>query len=126
MNRSGVNLTAMTIATNGAVTMGVSPLTVVSTAYTSDAKLKYEIEDLNNNDCLDIFNSINAKSFKWKANDKKSIGFVANEVESVLPTSGLFGDLVNESEYQPNENIEAVNIKTLDYSRMSVIFYGWS
>jgi hypothetical protein len=35
-------------------------------------------EDLNVNDCLNIFNSINAKSFKWKLNDKNSIGFIAN------------------------------------------------
>jgi hypothetical protein len=37
---------------------------------------------------------------------------LTNVVEDVLPESGLFGDLVNESEYQPTESVTSNKYKT--------------
>ena len=124
INRLGTNKQAMVINTDGSVTMYFAPLTVNGTGYTSDKQLKYDVEDLNLHDCLNIFNNINSKSFKWKNNNKNSIGFIANEVEETIKNNILFGDLVNESDYQPDENIESIKIKTLDYSRMCCILWS--
>ena len=119
------NVTAITIAAGtGAVTMGVSPLTVVSTTYTSDRQLKEDIEDASPADCKAIFDAVEARTFAWKRDGKRSLGFVAQEVEEALPASGKFADLVNRSTYQPTEEDEPMEIKTLDYSRMATVLWG--
>ena len=50
---------------------------------TSDIKLKYNINTLNNS--IDVITQINPVSFNWKENDKKSYGVIAQEIESILP-----------------------------------------
>ncbi len=102
--------------------MGVSPLTVVSTTYTSDIRLKENIADININDCLNLFNNLNIKTFTWKRDGKNALGVIAQEVEALLPTNGLF-DLVNESEYQPTSDDEVMTIKTVDYSKLNCILW---
>ena len=49
----------------------------------SDINLKKNISKIKNP--LDKLSNINGVSFEWKYNDKKSIGVIAQEVESVLP-----------------------------------------
>ena len=124
INRSSANITAMTISTAGAVTMAVSPLTVVSTTYTSDVRLKENIATASLSDCKAIFDAVDVKTFSWKRNGQNSTGFIAQDVEAALPTDGLFNDLVNQSEYQPSEDDEAMTIKTIDYSRMAAVLWG--
>ena len=118
-------ITALTISgSTGAVTMGVSPLTVVSTTYTSDRNLKENIEDASLADCRSIFDSVEVKTFTWKRDRQQSIGFIAQEVEAALPSHGKFKDIVNQSTYQPTEEDEPMEIKTLDYSRMAAVLWG--
>lgn len=50
---------------------------------TSDENLKYGIRKIENS--IDILNSISGVNFKWKSNDKPSIGVIAQEVERELP-----------------------------------------
>ena len=74
---------------------------------------------------MNIFNNVKPKSFNWIRDSKQSIGFVAQDIESLLPEDGLFSDLVHENkDYQPDVNIPAITIKTVDYSRMSCILWS--
>ena len=72
---------ALTINSNGTATFGISPLTVVSTTYTSDERLKENIEDVDINDCFNIFNNIGVKTFSWKNSGQNSLGNIAQLVE---------------------------------------------
>jgi hypothetical protein len=116
--------TAMTISTSGAITMGVSPLTVVSTTYTSDQNLKENIQNASLVDCKALFDAVEVKTFTWKRDGQQSIGFIAQDVEAALPTDGKFNDILNSSTYQPTEEDEPLVIKTLDYSRMAAVLWG--
>ena len=122
---NGTNtITAMTISgSTGAVTMGVSPLTVVSTTYTSDARLKENIQTASPADCQALFEAVDVKTFNWIRDGKQSVGFIAQEVEAALPENGSLNDLVNQSEWQPTEEDEPMTIKTIDYSRMNTILW---
>lgn len=61
--------------------------------YTSDIRFKDNIYTLSNS--LDKISSLNPVSFTWKENDQESLGFIAQELEEVLPslvkTSGESG-----------------------------------
>ena len=115
----------MTISgSTGAVTMGVSPLNVAGTNYTSDRRLKEDIETASSANCKAIFDAVEAKTFQWKRDGQRSVGFIAQEVEAPLPENGKFKDLVNRCTYQPTEEDEPLEIKTLDYSRMAAVLWG--
>jgi hypothetical protein len=50
---------------------------------TSDENLKYDIRKVENS--IHLLNEINGIMFKWKSNNKSSIGVIAQEVEKVFP-----------------------------------------
>ena len=50
---------------------------------TSDENLKYDIRKVENS--ISLLNEINGIMFKWKSNNKSSIGVIAQEVEKVFP-----------------------------------------
>ena len=50
---------------------------------TSDENLKYDIRKVKNS--ISLLNEINGIMFKWKSNNKSSIGVIAQEVEKVFP-----------------------------------------
>lgn len=58
-------------------------ITAFSTYYTSDKNLKHDINDLNN--CYDIVSNLNPVGFKWIKNNEESVGFIAQEVEKIIP-----------------------------------------
>ena len=72
-------------------------VTAVDFNSTSDKKLKYNVETVEN--ALDTVNSLRGVSFNWKENDRKSYGVIAQELEEFLP------DLVSDGE-----------IKTVNYN----------
>jgi hypothetical protein len=49
----------------------------------SDATLKHNISPISNS--LETISKINAVSFNWNDIDKKSFGFIAQEIEQFLP-----------------------------------------
>jgi hypothetical protein len=61
-----------------------------STTTSSDVRLKQNIEPIS--DALSIVDRLKGVHFEWKKDGKKSLGFIAQEVEEVLP------ELVTESE----------------------------
>jgi hypothetical protein len=58
-------------------------ITAFSTYYTSDKNLKHDITNLNN--CYDIVSNLNPVGFKWIKNNEESVGFIAQEVEKIIP-----------------------------------------
>jgi len=49
----------------------------------SDIRLKKDVKDITEG--LEIINKLRPVSFKWKKNNNESIGFIAQEIEEVLP-----------------------------------------
>ena len=67
-------------------------VTATSFLYSSDQNKKKNIQTLNNP--LETIQNLRGVSFRWQENDEKSIGFIAQEVEKVLPSlvSGEAGE----------------------------------
>ena len=73
--------------------------------YTSDRRLKENIETIA--DPMDKITALRGVNFQWKASKEKDIGFIAQEVETVLP------ELVKE---RPDEKLGTV--KTVKYANI--------
>ena len=58
-------------------------ITAFSTAVISDNRFKYNINDIT--DGLEVINKLQPVKYRWKKNNKKMIGFIAQDVENVLP-----------------------------------------
>ena len=98
INSNTANILALRLKTDGSAVFGVSPLTVVSTTYTSDQSLKENIEDASLADCLNLLENLKIRTFQWKRDKKKALGVIAQEVQPFLPADGKF-DLVSRSNY---------------------------
>jgi hypothetical protein len=59
-------------------------ITAFATYHSSDINLKTNINTLTN--CYDIVNDLNPVGFKWIKNNKENVGFIAQEVEQVIPS----------------------------------------
>jgi hypothetical protein len=92
----------LTIASDGTVSGELND--------TSDIAFKKNITTLTSG--LDNINALNPVNFTWKANidrgdgTRKSMGFIAQEVETVLP------DIVNGEDYDPVKKDEGKSIHT--------------
>ena len=67
-------------------------VTAVSFDAVSDSKFKENIATINR---IDVIDALNPVSFTWKNNGKVSYGFIAQEVEKVIPaivTTNKSGD----------------------------------
>lgn len=58
-------------------------ITAFDSRIPSDIRLKKDVKDITNG--LEIINKLRPVSFKWKKNNNESIGFIAQEIEEVLP-----------------------------------------
>ena len=84
----------------------------------SDRKLKENIEDITYG--LDTVKQLQPRKFDWKgedipADEKASIGFIAQEVESLIP------EVVNETTHPDDPGDGSRNIKRLNYSAMTSV-----
>jgi len=59
---------------------------------TSDVALKKDITTLNASDSLTAIKALNPVTFKWKADDRETSGFIAQEVEKHLPNDVIGED----------------------------------
>ena len=87
LNVSGI-VTASSFSTPGGLSisgdLNVSGIVTASDFNsTSDENLKYDIKKVENS--IHLLNEINGVKFKWKSNNKSSIGVIAQEVEKVFP-----------------------------------------
>ena len=78
----------------------------------SDEKLKENIQNLSYG--LDTVKSLKPRQFKWKDNQQKSIGFVAQEVESLIP------EVVSEVSADIKEGTDE-KIKALNYANLTAV-----
>jgi hypothetical protein len=58
-------------------------ITAFATYHSSDINLKKNINTLTN--CYDVVNDLNPVGFKWIKNNKENVGFIAQEVEQIIP-----------------------------------------
>ena len=58
-------------------------ITAFATYHSSDINLKKSINTLTN--CYDIVSDLNPVGFKWIKNNKENVGFIAQEVEQIIP-----------------------------------------
>ena len=70
------------LSTSGGTVSG--SITATSFLYSSDENKKKDIQTLSNP--LETIQNLRGVSFRWQENDEKSIGFIAQEVEKVLPS----------------------------------------
>jgi len=59
-------------------------ITAFATYHSSDINLKTNINTLTN--CYDVVSDLNPVGFKWIKNNKENVGFIAQEVEQVIPS----------------------------------------
>ncbi|MFM2117693.1 MAG: Vibrio phage [Bacteroidota bacterium] len=77
----------------------------------SDYRLK---EDKQNFDALEVVSSINAYDFAWKGTDKREFGFMAHEIQDVLPY------LVTGEKDEVGENGQPI-IQRVNYAKLTPI-----
>jgi len=58
-------------------------ITAFDLSIPSDIRLKKDVKNITNG--LEIINKLRPVSFNWKKNNNESIGFIAQEIEEVLP-----------------------------------------
>ena len=95
---------------------------LVATASYSDKRLKNDIEDLPDEDCLSLLKSVSAKSYVRNdlVGSERRCGFIAQDVEAAAASSlgsNLVGDASRGIDGTPD------TIKTLSYERMSVVLW---
>ena len=73
----------------------------------SDKKLKTNIKEINYG--LETIMKLNPKEYDWKKDDRHDIGFIAQEVEEVIP------EIVKDKKHFDE------NIKTLDYEKLTAV-----
>lgn len=61
---------------------------------TSDIRLKEQIESINNLESLNKIENLNPVRFTWKETKKRDTGFIAQEVQEVLPERVLGDDIL--------------------------------
>lgn len=81
------------------------------TGSVSDYRLKEDKQDF---DALEVVNSINAYDFAWNGTDKREFGFMAHEIQGVLPY------LVTGEKDQVDENGQPV-IQRVNYAKLTPI-----
>lgn len=64
---------------------GFAPITCEYVEQVSDINLKHQIQTIPS--ALEKVNQLRGVEFLWKSNDKPSIGFIAQEVEEVVPVA---------------------------------------
>lgn len=76
-------------ASNGEISAGTITSSGNSNAvaflYTSDKRLKKQIKDIHGQEALRLIRELQGVHFNWKKDGKKDIGFIAQEVQEVVP-----------------------------------------
>ena len=86
----------------------------------SDIRLKENINDLDNETCCTIFESINPKIYTRKETQKKEIGFIAQDVEKSTEGLGIAG-LISKNKMNEDDDTEYLS---LSYGKMNAILWG--
>ena len=83
------NISGAAISATGAITAtgNITGGNINGTAflYTSDARFKEDIEAIRGKEALRLINALQGVHFNWIGNGKKDIGFIAQDVQKVVP-----------------------------------------
>jgi len=91
----------------------------------SDEKLKTDIANLDYEACQRVFDKVEAKTYRRidYETDKTRCGFIAQDVEVVLPES--MQNIIGKYRYKLDAEAEELEYVGIDYSRLSsVILWG--
>lgn len=97
VDATSTNTASKVVARDASGNFAANVVTVVDLNSTSDKNLKDNIEPIS--EAIGTINKLNGVSFNWKEDGKKSYGFIAQEIEQILP------DLVNEN----SEGVKSVS-----------------
>ena len=100
-------------------------LTKADAKHTGDEKLNTDIANLDYEACQRVFDKVDAKTYRRidYETDKTRCGFIAQEVEGVLPES--MQNIIGKYRYKPDAEAEEMEYVGIDYSRLSsVILWG--
>ena len=84
---------------------------LLSGATSSDYRLKEDSQDF---DALSVVNAISAYDFAWKANGEREYGFMAHEIQQVMPY------LVTGQKDQVDENGQPI-IQRVNYAKLTPV-----
>ena len=102
----GTNETEQARLTTGGAWHVVNDVVAFSST-PSDKKLKTNVKDIDYG--LDTIMKLKPKQYDWKKDDRHDIGFIAQEVEEVIP------EIVKDNEWFDDK------IKTLDYEKLTAV-----
>jgi hypothetical protein len=102
----GTNETEQVRLTTGGALHVVNDVVAFSTT-PSDKKLKTNVKDIDYG--LGTIMKLNPKQYDWKEDNRHDIGFIAQEVEEVIP------EIVKDNEWFDKK------IKTLDYEKLTAV-----
>ncbi len=86
-----------------------SSMSTIATA--SDRRLKKNIISVDEDESLNNILKLNVRDYEWKKNDKKQRGFIAQEVEKILPNAV---QIVNDTSTAGSRNISDLRLLNLD------------
>ena len=78
----------------------------------SDVREKKDIESMNSSESLDNVMRMNPVSFKWKKGNETELGFIAQEIQEIVP------ELVQEAPSPAGKNGKSVNRLSVDYEEI--------
>jgi len=102
----GTNETEQVRLTTGGALHVVDDVVAFSST-PSDKKLKTNVKDIEYG--LDTIMKLKPKQYDWKKDDRHDIGFIAQEVEEVIP------EIVKDNEWFDDK------VKTLDYEKLTAV-----
>ena len=102
----GTNETEQVRLTTGGALHVVNDVVAFSTT-PSDKRLKTNVKDIDYG--LDTIMKLKPKQYDWKKDDRHDIGFIAQEVEEVIP------EIVKDNEWFDDK------VKTLDYEKLTAV-----
>lgn len=85
-DRTNINGTLLTVTANATFTSSItSSDTITASDFNSLSDAKYKTDVYPIDDAVSIVSKLQGKHFTWKNTGKPSLGFIAQEVEEVLP-----------------------------------------
>lgn len=108
----------MLFVNSSGVVVGSIQHTDTTTTYgtTSDARLKHDVETLTG--ALGVVQALRPVKFRWKSDDTPGRGFVAEEVQAVIPEGVIAG------ERDAVEEDGSIRPQQIDHSKLVVYLVG--
>lgn len=122
MSNNTENMPLIALATDGAYKPSSSSWTIFS-----DRRIKKDIQQLDDEQCLEIIKALPLKYYKWKdqfaeqteTTDMHKLGWIAQDVEKAVPTA-----IKSIGDYTLKDGTVISNLKTLNTDQLVVLMHG--